>query len=53
METHDPLMVGMFWGGVLVASIPMLLAAGIAFFVIRHYLRQQRGEPSAETSEPP
>jgi hypothetical protein len=28
MDHHDPLMVGMFWGGLLVASVPILLTLG-------------------------
>lgn len=38
MEHHDALMVGMFWGGLLVASVPILLTLGIGIFVLRRYL---------------
>ncbi len=45
MAAHDPLMVGMFWGGVLVASVPMLLAFGIGIYVLKRYRAGRRQEP--------
>jgi hypothetical protein len=39
----DPLMLGMFWGGLLVASVPMLLTLGIAIYVLKQY-RESGGD---------
>ena len=49
MHSDDPLMVGMFWAGLLVASVPMLLGIGIGIFVLRRYLQGRRTQPPAET----
>lgn len=46
------LMHGMFWGGVLLSSIPVLLGAGIAIYVWREWRiqrnRQRAGVVPAE-----
>ncbi len=49
MPHHDPLMVGMFWGGLLVASVPMLLTLGVGIYVFRHW----RAGREAGGSDPP
>jgi hypothetical protein len=38
MDHHDGLMMGMFWGGLLVAAVPILLTLGIGIFVLKRYL---------------
>jgi len=43
MDHHDPLMVGMFWGGLLVASVPILLTLGVGIYVLRRYLESREG----------
>lgn len=50
MSHDDPIMVGMFWGGVLVASVPILLTLGVGIYVLRRYLesRREEREPSPE-----
>lgn len=48
MESHDPLMLGMFWGGLILASVPLTLSIGIGVYVLRRYLRS-RQEPHAES----
>ena len=45
MHSHDPLAVGMFWGGLLVASVPMLLSLGVGIYVLRRFLLARRQEP--------
>jgi len=52
MAHDDPLMVGMFWGGLLVASVPMLLTVGIGYYILKRYLEGQR-EGSAERGSIP
>jgi hypothetical protein len=42
MAHDDALMMGMFWGGLLVASVPMLLTLGIAIYVVRRVLEDRR-----------
>ncbi|NIP83483.1 MAG: hypothetical protein GWM90_31350 [Gemmatimonadetes bacterium] len=41
------LMNGMFWGGVLLSSIPILLAVGIGLFVLKRY-REDRALRSGD-----
>jgi uncharacterized protein (DUF2062 family) len=44
MEHSDPLMVGMFWAGLLVAAVPILLTVGVGIYVLRRYLQSRREE---------
>jgi hypothetical protein len=46
MPHDDGLMIGMFWGGLLVASVPILLTLGVGVYVLRRYLEARREEPS-------
>lgn len=48
MSHDDPLMIGMFWGGLLVASVPILLTVGVGVYILRRYLEARR----EETAEP-
>ena len=41
------LMHGMFWGGVLLSSIPVLLGIGIAIYVWREWRLQRNRRHSA------
>jgi hypothetical protein len=46
------LMNGMFWAGVLLSSIPVLLGVGIAVYVFRIWQTQRvRTQPPEVTSE--
>jgi hypothetical protein len=38
MDDSHALMMGMFWGGLLLAAVPMLLSLGIGIYVLRRYL---------------
>lgn len=50
MNHHDPLMVGMFWGGLLVASVPILLTLGVGIYVLKRYLEaRQAAFPDQES----
>jgi hypothetical protein len=49
LPAGDPLMTGMFWGGLLLASVPILLSLGIAAHVLRRYLTARRQEPPDST----
>jgi hypothetical protein len=52
MDHHDPLMMGMFWGGLLVASVPILLTLGIGIYVLRRYLESRAaGLPGPRVAE--
>lgn len=48
------LMQGMFWGGVLLSSIPILLGLGVGVYVLRRYLldRGLQAESSAADVRP-
>lgn len=46
MDHHDGLMVGMFWGGLLVAAVPILLTVGIGIYVLRRHLAERRPDPT-------
>lgn len=48
MGNDDPLMMGMFWGGLIVASVPILLTVGIGIYVLRRYLDDRRGEDARQ-----
>ena len=45
MGHDDPLMVGMFWGGLLMASVPILLTVGVGVYVLKRHLEARRDEP--------
>ena len=49
-QSSDALMNGMFWGGLLVAAVPMLLSFGIAIYVLRRYMTARRQESHDRTS---
>jgi hypothetical protein len=52
MASHDdPLMVGMFWAGLLVASVPILLTLGVGVYVLRRYLEERRHDPRKRSPE--
>jgi|GEM_PF-2259496 len=46
MAHDDPMMVGMFWAGLLVASVPILLTLGVGLYVLRRHLESRREERS-------
>ncbi|MEX2530843.1 MAG: hypothetical protein WD960_08720 [Gemmatimonadota bacterium] len=50
MSHDDPLMMGMFWGGLLVSSVPILLTIGIAVYVVRKMREDRRKD---EPQQPP
>jgi hypothetical protein len=43
MHEHDGLMVGMFWGGLLVAAVPILLTLGIGIHVLLRWRASREG----------
>lgn len=47
MAHDDPLMTGMFWAGLLVASVPILLTVGVGLYVLRR-MWMARKEESVE-----
>jgi hypothetical protein len=38
MQHHDGLMTGMFWGGLIVAAVPISLVLGVGIYVLKRYL---------------
>lgn len=48
MHSDDPLMMGMFWAGLLVAAVPLSLGIGIGIYVLRRYLASRPEEPPPE-----
>jgi hypothetical protein len=42
MDEHDPLMVGMFWGGLIMALAPVSLGVGVGIYVLKRYLEGKR-----------
>lgn len=46
MGSNDPLVLGMFWGGLLMAAIPIGFSLGVGVYLLRRYLRTRRQEPS-------
>ena len=45
MNHHDGLMQGMFYGGLIVAAVPVSLVLGVGIYVLKRYL--QRGNVSS------
>ncbi len=48
MGQHDPLMTGMFWGGLLVAAVPILLTIGVGIHVLRRWREERNREGESE-----
>lgn len=42
MHSDHPLMVGMFWGGLIVSAVPLLLSLGIGIFILRRHMNAER-----------
>jgi hypothetical protein len=45
---HDGLMQGMFYGGLIMAIVPVSLGLGVGIYVLKRYL--QRGNASSSNS---
>lgn len=45
---HEGLALGMFWAGLLLASVPISLAIGVGIYVLKRHLadRSQKGNDS-------
>ncbi len=41
MDHSDGLMIGMFWGGLLVAAVPILLTLGVGIYVLNRWRRDR------------
>lgn len=54
MTGDDGLAMGMFWGGLLVASVPILFTLGVGIYLLRRFLRErrERGPPPPRSTEP-
>ena len=52
MGHDDPLMVGMFWAGLLMAVPPILLTLGVGVYVLRRHLEARRNEDSEPEAHP-
>ena len=38
MQHDSNLMIGMFWGGLIVAAVPVSLGLGVGIYVLKRYL---------------
>jgi hypothetical protein len=45
MDHHDGLMQGMFYGGLIMALVPVSLVLGVGIYVLKRYL--QKGDVSS------
>jgi hypothetical protein len=43
---HDNLMIGMFWGGLIVAAVPISLVLGVGIYVLKRYLEGRASSSS-------
>jgi hypothetical protein len=48
---NDQLMVGMFWGGLILMAPPVLLGIGIAVYAFQRYRAGRRLEPPRRPGE--
>jgi hypothetical protein len=46
MDHQDGLMQGMFYGGLIVAAVPVSLVLGVGIYVLKRYL--QKGNVSSD-----
>ena len=49
MGSNDPLVLGMFWGGLVMAAVPIMFSLGVALYVLRRHLLARRQQPSEES----
>jgi hypothetical protein len=49
MDHGDSLMQGMFYGGLIMAAVPVSLVLGVGVYVLKRYL--QRGNVSSTDSD--
>jgi len=49
MDHGDGLMQGMFYGGLIMAAVPVSLVLGVGIYVLKRYL--QRGSVSSTDSD--
>ena len=47
MDHSDALMQGMFYGGLIMAAVPVSLVLGVGIYVLKRYL--QRGNVSSDS----
>jgi hypothetical protein len=45
---HDGLMLGMFWGGLLLAAVPISLTIGVGIYVLKRHLEARSSEGPEE-----
>ncbi len=48
MGSDNPLVMGMFWGGLVMAAVPILFSLGVGAYVVRRHLLARRSGPSKE-----
>ncbi|MBX6362256.1 MAG: hypothetical protein IRZ00_00180 [Gemmatimonadetes bacterium] len=48
---NDRLMMGMFWGGLILMAPPVLLGLGIAAYALQRYRASRRLEPPHRAGE--
>lgn len=42
---HDGLMLGMFYGGLVMAAVPVSLGLGVGIYVLKRYLQGRSASP--------
>lgn len=47
---NEGLRLGMFWGGLIMASVPVSFGIGVAIYVLRRHLRGRDATADAVTS---
>lgn len=50
---NEGLRLGMFWGGLIMASVPVSLGIGIAIYVLRRHLKRGGRTTDGGASAPP
>ena len=48
---HNTFMIGMMWGGALVAAVPTLLVIGVGVYVLRQHRARKRMEAAVARTE--
>jgi len=50
---NEGLRLGMFWGGLIMASVPVSFAIGVAIYVLRRHLRERGSTADAASARMP
>ena len=48
MHHDSSLMIGMFWGGLIVAAVPVSVGLGVGIYVLKRYLAERASSTKSD-----